>query len=154
MNAPEKKILYLALFLFVFGVVVRYLPWGLPTIEMIQLEETLPSFTNKVAKSEGGGGVVPRVEEVLPDSTLETYKMDNYEKKSKKTKKTVQLPLHINVASLHDLCALKGVGPKLAQKIIDVREASGPFKTGQDLQKVPGIGKKKLETILPDVIFD
>ena len=62
--------------------------------------------------------------------------------------------MHINSASLDELCALNGVGPKLAEKILEVRNALGAFKTGEDLQKVPGIGKKKLEKLLPGVIFD
>ena len=64
------------------------------------------------------------------------------------------LPVHINSASIDELCALNGVGPKLAEKILEAKNAFGPFKTGEDLQKVPGIGKKKLEKLLPGVIFD
>lgn len=81
-------------------------------------------------------------------------KFSKKRKISQKTKTTVKLPLHINGASAQDLCALNGVGPKLAEKIIAFREAFGPFKSAKDLQKVPGIGKKKLESILPGVIFD
>ena len=66
----------------------------------------------------------------------------------------MNLPVHINTASLDELCALNGVGPKLAEKILEVRNALGAFKKAEDLQKVPGIGKKKLEKLLPGVIFD
>ena len=60
----------------------------------------------------------------------------------------------INRASKDELCALKGVGPKLAEPIIALREHQGPFLTPADLEKVPGIGKKKAEGILQGVIFD
>jgi competence protein ComEA len=75
-------------------------------------------------------------------------------KRGKKKKAVVRFPLRINDATADELCALKGVGPKLADKIIAFREANGPFGGPSSLQKVPGIGKKKLEGILPWVIFD
>ena len=40
---------------------------------------------------------------------------------------------------------LAGVGPGGAQKIIDYRDAHGPFKKAQDLEKVDGVGKGVIE---------
>jgi competence protein ComEA len=40
---------------------------------------------------------------------------------------------------------LAGVGAGGAQKIIDYRDAHGPFKKAQDLEKVDGIGKGVIE---------
>jgi competence protein ComEA len=53
--------------------------------------------------------------------------------------------VNINAASKRELMKLAGVGPGGAQKIIEYREAHGPFKTAQDLEKVDGIGKGVLE---------
>ena len=52
-------------------------------------------------------------------------------------------PVNINTASLEELDALDGVGPATAQKIIDYRVASGPFKTIDDIKNVSGIGDAK-----------
>lgn len=52
-------------------------------------------------------------------------------------------PVNINTASLEELDALDGVGPATAQKIIDYRTASGPFKTVDDIKNVSGIGDAK-----------
>jgi competence protein ComEA len=52
-------------------------------------------------------------------------------------------PVNINTASLEELDALDGVGPATAQKIIDYRLASGPFKTIDDIKNVSGIGDAK-----------
>jgi competence protein ComEA len=53
--------------------------------------------------------------------------------------------VNINEASKTELMKLGGVGAGSAQKIIDYREAHGPFKKAQDLEKVDGIGKGVLE---------
>jgi len=54
-----------------------------------------------------------------------------------------------NLASQADLATLPGIGPVLAQRIIDYRRAHGPYKTIADLRKVSGIGRKKLEKMKP-----
>ena len=50
--------------------------------------------------------------------------------------------VNINTASAKELTQLKGVGTRIAARIIDFREKNGPFKTAQDLMRVPGIGPK------------
>ena len=149
MNAPERNVVRLALCLLVLGVVVRYLPWGLPSIESFEVGEALV-VENTVP--------LPGERDSLVNNANIVSKIDSNNaarpKKERKNVKKVNLPVHINSASVEELCALNGVGPKLAEKILATRNALGPFKTGEDLQKVPGIGKKKLEKLLLGVIFD
>lgn len=65
------------------------------------------------------------------------------------------LPLvHINSATVEELDTLPGVGPSLAQAIIDYRDEHGPFASLEDLDDVPGIGPAKLEEIRAQVVFD
>ncbi len=55
--------------------------------------------------------------------------------------------VNINTANATQLTQLPGVGPAVAQKIIDYRTANGPFTSVDDLTKVPGIGAAKLAQI-------
>lgn len=56
-------------------------------------------------------------------------------------------PVAINLASAGELEGLPGVGPVLAQRIVEHRERHGPFSTVEDLLDVSGIGEAKLAAI-------
>ena len=56
-------------------------------------------------------------------------------------------PININRATARQLDALDGVGPVIAQRIVDYRKLNGSFLTIDDLQKVSGIGAAKYAQI-------
>lgn len=60
--------------------------------------------------------------------------------------------LDLNRASLRELTALPGVGPKLAEEILRHRRKRGPFPNVEALRNVRGIGPAKLEKIRPLVV--
>lgn len=49
-------------------------------------------------------------------------------------------PVNLNTATAQDLDALPGIGPVLAQRIVDHRSEQGPFRSVEQLDDVPGIG--------------
>lgn len=55
----------------------------------------------------------------------------------------------INAADLAALDALPGIGPVLAQRIIDWRTSKGPFATVDALSEVPGIGPSVFGKLKP-----
>ena len=153
MNEPERKILYLALALFALGLLYRYLPWSVPAIS----RQDIYSELEYVAEGDGGSkSSSPLLVGITNKVTKrgEGKKKDKKGKKSEKKRKTPNLPVRVNHAGVEEMCALKGVGPKLAEKIVEFRSRNGPFSGPGDLEKVPGIGKKKMEGLLKGVIFD
>lgn len=60
--------------------------------------------------------------------------------------------ININRASSAELDAgLEGIGPGLAQQIVDYRNTNGPFKKVEDIRKVGGIGEKRFEAIKDNI---
>ncbi|MDE2848472.1 MAG: ComEA family DNA-binding protein [Gemmatimonadota bacterium] len=55
----------------------------------------------------------------------------------------------VNTAPASELQKLPGIGPKLAEAIIEYRTRSGPFKRVGELLEVKGIGPAKLGRIRP-----
>jgi competence protein ComEA len=55
--------------------------------------------------------------------------------------------VNINTATKEELTTLQGIGEKRAQDIIDYRTKNGPFKSVDDVQKVPGIGPGTMKQI-------
>ena len=53
--------------------------------------------------------------------------------------------VNINTADAELLATIKGIGPALAQRIIDYREQNGAFKSIDEIKNVRGIGEKKFD---------
>ncbi len=58
-------------------------------------------------------------------------------------------PINLNTATLEQLDTLDGVGPGIAQRILDYRDQHGGFRRVEELAEVPGIGAKRLATLTP-----
>ena len=56
-------------------------------------------------------------------------------------------PLNLNTAAAEELTALPGIGEALAARIVDYREAHGPFGSVEELTNVSGVGPAKLAAL-------
>lgn len=61
--------------------------------------------------------------------------------------------VNINSATAKDLERLSGIGPAIAKRIIDYRNKNGNFSSPEDLLKVRGIGKAKLEKMRSQILI-
>ncbi len=61
-------------------------------------------------------------------------------------------PLDLNRAGLDELMRLPGVGPALAARILAARESTGGFASVDDLLRVRGLGRSRLERLRPLVV--
>ena len=64
-----------------------------------------------------------------------------------------QRALDLNGATAAELDELPGIGPELAERILERRRADGPFTGPEDVQAVPGIGPAIWEDMAPYVFF-
>lgn len=95
-------------------------------------DPTIPSATEPI--------VPPATEPVVPPATEPAV--------PPATEPAVPGLINVNTATLEQLDTLPGIGPKLAQAIIDYRTEYGNFEVPEDLLHVPGIGEKKLAAII------
>lgn len=56
-------------------------------------------------------------------------------------------PVNVNTATASELTSVPGIGPVLAERIVERRRAVGRFRTLDDLLEVPGIGSARLEQL-------
>ena len=62
--------------------------------------------------------------------------------------------VNVNTAKAEELETLTGIGPALAQAIIDYRAGHGAFRSAEDLLLVKGIGEAKLEGFRAEITLE
>lgn len=62
-------------------------------------------------------------------------------------------PVPVNSADKNLLTTLPGIGPGMAERIIDFRTAKGPIKSAEDFMRIPGIGSKRYASLQPYISF-
>ncbi len=61
------------------------------------------------------------------------------------------LKININTATLQEFELLPGIGPSIAQRIVDYRAENGNFNAIEDIMKVRGIGQATFEKLQPNI---
>lgn len=65
-----------------------------------------------------------------------------------------KLEVNINTATKEQIEKLPGIGPNKAESIVRTREAEGEFKSIEDLKKVKGFGDKTIESLKEFIVLN
>ena len=71
--------------------------------------------------------------------------------KTRSTDMYIALSIDVNTATVKDFEKLPGIGPRIAQRIVDYRTENGGFTSLEDLTKVSGVGPKTLGRLRPQL---
>ena len=82
---------------------------------------------------------------ITKDTTVSSTKLKDYDRQPKGSAARV----NINTADAKTLESLPGIGPAYAMRIVEYRSKNGLFTSYDELLKIKGIGKKRLEKLLP-----
>lgn len=107
-------------------------------------EETVYSITRRYYDAQGREVEAADIEDGLPDSAVASVYEAEPPAESGGSPESSEpgepLTVDINSADIEELDRLPGIGPALAQRIIDYREAYGGFRAPEELMEVSGIG--------------
>ena len=73
--------------------------------------------------------------------------LEEAEQQTQLSAPTEEAPLNLNTATQAELELLPGIGPVLAQAILDYRDSFGGFSTKEQLMEVSGIGEKRYAAV-------
>ena len=59
--------------------------------------------------------------------------------------------IDLNTASMEELMTLRGIGQAKAEAVIRYREEQGPFRTTEEIMKIPGIKEAAFQKIKDDI---
>jgi competence protein ComEA len=94
---------------------------------------------------------VPRKGEVSPPTVASVAPSRTPRSAPQAAAAATQFPINLNTATAEQLEAIPGIGPVLAQRIIEYRQTHGRFQSVDELLEVRGIGAKRLENMRPYV---
>ena len=111
----------------------------------------LLALMNGILQSDQGSQKVSEAEVTMKHPVIKSPKPSQVSQKDK----IIKSPLYINHASVAEIAErLKGVGKKIAQRIVNVRDQAGNFKQLEDLKEVPGMGSAKIQANKERISFD
>ena len=123
--------------------VVFWIGWTLPTTFDRARDLAADSFEGPKVEIASGSG---RVTTVSPPPVA---LLSDPPSADAAPKRSHQGLLDLNRATDQDFDALPGIGPRLAERIMEYRQSAGAFRSLDELRAVKGIGKKKFERIRP-----
>jgi competence protein ComEA len=162
LTREEQTVLLFVAAVFLVGLGVK-LTGGIPRLPKVLVsKESIEVKIEGAVKEPGwydipkGSLVIEGIREAggaLPQADLRGMNLGS----SLEDKEEIWIPgekLNINRASLEQLTYLPGIGPVLAQRIIEYRAKNGPFHNLSELTEIPGIGEVKFARIEEKITLD
>ncbi len=162
LTREEQAVLIFVAAIFLVGLGVK-LRGGIPRLPKVLVSKELIEVKIEGAVNEPGWYDIPKgslvIEGIreaggaLPQADLRGMNLGL----SLEDKEEIWIPgekLNINRASQEQLTYLTGIGPVLAQRIIEHREKNGPFHNLSELTEIPGIGEVKFARIKDEITLD
>ena len=136
----QSFLLKLGMFAATMGVVF-WIGWTLPTSFDREHDLAAKSLEESQAETVSGSGSAPAAS---PSSVSLLSDRPDILAASKRSHRGL---LDLNRATEREFDALPGIGPQLAERIMEYRHSVGAFHSLEELRAVKGIGKKKFERI-------
>ena len=114
---------------------------------------THETVTVQVSSQPQGTKETPASQETqTPEAPQETQEeappeLEEAEQQTPLSAPTEEAPLNLNTATQAELELLPGIGPVLAQAILDYRDSFGGFSAKEQLKEVSGIGEKRYAAV-------
>ena len=121
---------------------------------IVEYRQSHGSFTRPEDLLNVRGIGAAKLSQIRPQITLTGGGVSSVTRPASRTQTQSQGGLiDINRASAQELERLKGVGPAIAKRIVEYRQAHGSFTRPEDLLNVRGIGAAKLKQIRTQIVI-
>lgn len=112
-----------------------------------QLDRAPAPSSNPTAPRSGDGAAAPTSSEREPRSSRRRREPRAPERSHSAPVDAPADPIDLNRATTDELTRLPGIGAALARRIVDTRDADGPFTRVDELERVRGISARKVEKL-------
>ncbi len=142
LTSTERKIILFLTGTVLVGAGIRFYQEAFPSVQ--QFDYTVSDSTFAALSSRGSEQSDTDPSLVVEANSEESTAEDD----------TAIVKININVASRQELMTLPGIGQVMSERIIAYRTDVGPFQSIDDLKKVKGISKRKLEQLAPYIAIE
>jgi competence protein ComEA len=153
----EISIILFLLVTFLIGLVITYIKESNNDTSYLEMdytaEDSLFNLAVGTVEMDDSSSVADSQKTVASKNGLWDFGSGNKREKVKRKVDSLPKEFDINHATVEQLMTLPGIGKNTAQNIFNYRLKNGDYKKANDLMKVKGIGKTKLDKLRKIIII-